>query len=446
VGEALDALRPDVIAFSKTDVWPNLTREAARRGVRLLMISGTLPASSSRLRGPARRLLLPAYRRLDHIAAISREDAERFGSLGVPPGRRSVMGDAHFDRVLARVAAIDRQSGLLRRLEVPQPVLVAGSTWPADEQRLLGVLAALREAGAPLRTILVPHEPSEEHLRQTEARLAALGLASVRLGSLQGAWTGEEILLVDRVGVLGELYALAAIAYVGGGYGSAGLHSVLEPAAFGIPVLFGPRHTNAREAGELVRAGGAFVGGGSNGSARTGAWSAGSSAGARRRRPRQPRLRRARQGSGGPSSPRWSDGSPAEASGLPLHVVAVAFRLRRLLQAGDVLSLRLLGFTGRSGSGDSCSSTLFGLFSASLLILDSRSGEGAFPATSARDRLVTTRRRRLDHGGLRRLPRPRRQSHDLPQLRLVHHLALEQPLRERLQDLAVGAQDPRTRS
>jgi 3-deoxy-D-manno-octulosonic-acid transferase len=259
VGEALDALQPEVIAFSKTDVWPNLTREAARRGVRLLMISGTLPASSSRLRGLARRLLLPAYRRLDHVAAISLEDAERFGSLGVPPGRRSVMGDAHFDRVLSRVAAIDRQSGLLRRLEVPQPVLVAGSTWPADEQRLLGVLAELREAGAPLRTILVPHEPSEEHLRQTEARLAALGLASVRLGSLQGAWTGEEILLVDRVGILGELYALAAIAYVGGGYGSAGLHSVLEPAAFGIPVLFGPRHTNAREAGELIRAGGAFV-------------------------------------------------------------------------------------------------------------------------------------------------------------------------------------------
>ncbi|CAN5874936.1 hypothetical protein BH23GEM5_BH23GEM5_22800 [soil metagenome] len=65
-------------------------------------------------------------------------------------------------------------------------------------------------------------------------------------------------MLVDRVGVLGDLYAVADLAYVGGGWGTAGLHSVLEPAAFGAPVLFGPRHANAREAAELIEAGGAF--------------------------------------------------------------------------------------------------------------------------------------------------------------------------------------------
>jgi 3-deoxy-D-manno-octulosonic-acid transferase len=64
--------------------------------------------------------------------------------------------------------------------------------------------------------------------------------------------------LVDRVGVLGDLFAVADLAYVGGGWGTAGLHSVLEPAAFGAPVLFGPRHANAREAAELIVAGGAF--------------------------------------------------------------------------------------------------------------------------------------------------------------------------------------------
>ena len=63
---------------------------------------------------------------------------------------------------------------------------------------------------------------------------------------------------MDRVGVLGDLYALADVAYVGGGWGTAGLHSVLEPAAFGVPVLFGPFHANAREAAELIAAGGAF--------------------------------------------------------------------------------------------------------------------------------------------------------------------------------------------
>jgi 3-deoxy-D-manno-octulosonic-acid transferase len=66
------------------------------------------------------------------------------------------------------------------------------------------------------------------------------------------------VILVDRVGILGELYALAQVAYVGGGWGTAGLHSVLEPAAYGVPVLFGPRHQNAREAAVLVAAGAAF--------------------------------------------------------------------------------------------------------------------------------------------------------------------------------------------
>ncbi|HEX2211017.1 MAG TPA: glycosyltransferase N-terminal domain-containing protein, partial [Longimicrobium sp.] len=89
VRRALDALRPAAIAFSKTDVWPVLTREARARGVRLAMLSGTLPASSSRLRGPARALLAPAYRRLDRVAAISADDAQRFGALGVPAERRS---------------------------------------------------------------------------------------------------------------------------------------------------------------------------------------------------------------------------------------------------------------------------------------------------------------------------------------------------------------------
>jgi len=68
-----------------------------------------------------------------------------------------------------------------------------------------------------------------------------------------------DVVLVDRVGVLGDLYSIADLAYVGGGWGTAGLHSVLEPAAFGTPVLFGPRHANAREAGELVACGGAFA-------------------------------------------------------------------------------------------------------------------------------------------------------------------------------------------
>jgi 3-deoxy-D-manno-octulosonic-acid transferase len=254
VGPALDALRPSVLAFSKADVWPNLTREAVSRDVRLALLSGTLPATSSRLRGPARALLGASYARLDRVAAISSGDAERLAALGVPAERCSVMGDARFDQVWHRASGVDRASPLLSPLIGFSGVtLVAGSTWPADEERLIPAFAAARHAvDGGMRLVLVPHEPTELHLQQAEARLDALGIPHARLATVLAGAPVPDVLVVDRVGVLGDLYAAADLAYVGGGFGSAGLHSVLEPAAFGIPVLFGPRHANAREAAELV--------------------------------------------------------------------------------------------------------------------------------------------------------------------------------------------------
>jgi 3-deoxy-D-manno-octulosonic-acid transferase len=260
VRRALDALRPSAIAFSKTDVWPVLTREATARGIPLAMLSGTLPVSSSRLRGPARALLGPAYRRLDRVAAISAADAERFGALGVPAERRSVMGDARFDQVWARAAAADRQSALLHPFAGFEGVtLVAGSTWPADEEKLVPALSLILDQWAPVRAILVPHEPTPAHLDALEARLRQHFIRHTRrLSEVEAGAEPGHVIVVDRVGVLGDLYALADVAYVGGGWGTAGLHSVLEPAAFGVPVYFGPRHANAREAAELIAAGGAF--------------------------------------------------------------------------------------------------------------------------------------------------------------------------------------------
>jgi 3-deoxy-D-manno-octulosonic-acid transferase len=262
-GTALDLLRPDVLAFSKNDVWPVLTALAAERGVRLALLSATLPPSSSRLRGPARRLLQPVYQRLDRVAAISEADARRFAAFGVPASRLSVMGDAHFDRVLARAESVDRQAGLLRQLAPDRGdvTLVAGSTWPRDEERLIPAVAAIRREPDPprLRLVLVPHEPTPEHLAASERRLDRAGLPHRRLSEMDGSWDGDEVLLVDRLGLLGQLYAVADVGYVGGGWGRAGIHSVLEPAGFGLPIVFGPRHGNAREAAELVERGGAHA-------------------------------------------------------------------------------------------------------------------------------------------------------------------------------------------
>jgi len=255
----MEAVRPAAIVFGKLDVWPNVTRVAGWCDVPLALVSGTLAENSSRLRWPARRLLTPAYERLDAVGAISVEDAARLALLGVHPDRIEITGDARFDQVWARAQALDPSQPPVSLLAGHDGLtLVAGSTWPEGEKHLVPAVASLRSRHGNFRAVLVPHEPSDDHLRRLESHLDVDELEHVRLSELEGG-SGDlkEVIVVDRVGMLGELYALADIAYVGGGFGRRGLHSVLEPAALGAPVLFGPRHDNAREAAALIERGGA---------------------------------------------------------------------------------------------------------------------------------------------------------------------------------------------
>lgn len=245
----LDALRPEAIVFSKLDLWPVLAERAGRRGVRLGMIAATLAAGSGRQGPLARALLGDAYAALDAVGTIDADDAERLTALGVAADRISVTGDTRYDQVIARAATVDRRSALLAPLASERPTLVAGSTWPADEARLLPAWIALRREVPEARLIVAPHEPSATHLAALTRWASAEGL---RVATLASADASHEVVLVDRVGVLGELYALGTAAYVGGGFHAAGLHSVLEPAALGVPVLFGPRFANSRDAGLLI--------------------------------------------------------------------------------------------------------------------------------------------------------------------------------------------------
>ncbi len=252
---AIAALSPDLLAFSKLDVWPVLCDVAHRRGVRLALISATLPANSSRLGGLAPFFLRDAYASLSAVGAISADDADRLVRLGCDPSTVVVTGDTRFDQVWARAHQADRDGSLLAPLRSERPTLVAGSTWPSDEKRLLPAILRTRDRNRAVRVILAPHEPRDDHLRAIEEWCRKTSLDIARLGSSRAP--GADIVLVDRVGVLGELYALADVAFVGGAWHDAGIHSVLEPAAFGAPVVFGPRHGNSREAGMLVAEGGA---------------------------------------------------------------------------------------------------------------------------------------------------------------------------------------------
>lgn len=277
VRRVLAALRPRVIAFVRTEVWPVVTREAAQAGARMVLVNAVLSEESGRLRWLGRSFLEASYRRLDQVGAVSEAHADRYELLGVPPGLIRVTGDARFDQVWRRIEdralarlrdepdATDRVPDELRSywrvLDDPETfTLVAGSTWPADEKVLLPAVSVLRRT-RPFRLVIAPHEPTRGHLEALERRMDRQSLRHARLSALAAAQGGPtpEVVVVDRLGILADLYALGDAAYVGGGFGTDGLHSVVEPAAIGVPVLFGPNHGNAREAGALAAAGGGFV-------------------------------------------------------------------------------------------------------------------------------------------------------------------------------------------
>jgi 3-deoxy-D-manno-octulosonic-acid transferase len=217
------------------------------------MISATLGAASRRRSRLGTALLRDAYAALRAVGAVDAADADRLVDLGVRRDVIEVTGDTRFDQVWQRAEKLDRQGRLLVQLRADRPTIVAGSTWPSDEEHLLPAFASARATASGLRLVIAPHEVSGEHLQSIERWAAAAGLS---LSRVDGASADADVVLVDRFGVLGDLYALADVAFVGGGFHDAGLHSVLEPAAYGAPVVFGPKHQRSRDALALLEAGG----------------------------------------------------------------------------------------------------------------------------------------------------------------------------------------------
>lgn len=256
VGRALDALAPRAVIFSKLDVWPVLVEAAARRSIRLALISATMSAESARGSRLGAALLRDAYARLDAVGAIGPADAARLRTLGVREAALRVTGDTRYDQVWARAQSVDRASPpLAALLRSGAPTIVGGSTWPTDERILLAAWETLGARFSRLRLILAPHEPSAAHLAPLERWAGTQARRWARLS--RGDIADADIVLVDRVGILGALYAVADVAFVGGGFHGAGLHSVIEPAAFATPVVFGPRYASSPDAGRLIDTGGA---------------------------------------------------------------------------------------------------------------------------------------------------------------------------------------------
>ena len=240
----LGLLQPSRLVWVSYDLWPNLVWEAYRQGIPQSLVSGIIHAGSLRtVNFIGRSFYHSLYECLEHILTVSEADSQRVLSAIPNHPLVKVMGDTRCDSVLER----------RDNIEIPQLppaakdsfVFVAGSTWPQDESCIFSGLQEALNKFPELFLVLAPHEPTEEHLKNAENFFS--GTQMVRWSQVNTATLDVRILLIDSVGILAGIYHSAKIAYVGGAF-TTGVHNILEPAAMGAAVAFGPKHSNSMEA------------------------------------------------------------------------------------------------------------------------------------------------------------------------------------------------------
>jgi len=242
----LRVVQPEVGIFIRHDIWPNHLWEAKRRGVLLMLASASVHERSLRHLPILRSFNRAVFDCFDVIAATSADTAKGMKKFVRFPERLMVAGDTRYDQVLFRSREPKLAGVLPTSWQHGAPTLIAGSVWPEDAAVLIPAFAAARRQVHGLRLMIVPHEPTPEQVHQLEAACGAMELnATVLSRGAEGA--RQEVLIVDRMGILANLYGVGQAAFVGGSFGP-GIHNVLEAAIHGIPVLFGPRMRNSPEA------------------------------------------------------------------------------------------------------------------------------------------------------------------------------------------------------
>jgi 3-deoxy-D-manno-octulosonic-acid transferase len=249
-------IRPDVAVMVRYDIWPNHIWELRARSIPVIIANATMSRRTLRRLPLLRSMHQSVYNSIDSILTVAESDVAAFHTFHLERPTITAIGDTRYDQVAIRSAEARRRHIVPPAVVAGKKVIVAGSTWPEDEEVLLPAFLGLREERSDLLLILTPHEPTLEHIEGIERDLA--GRATTIRFSALNEYDGQDVIIVDSVGILLVLYASAHLAYVGGSFRQ-GIHNVLEAAVHGIPVLFGPKHRNSHEPLMLVERGGGFI-------------------------------------------------------------------------------------------------------------------------------------------------------------------------------------------
>ncbi|WP_432711095.1 3-deoxy-D-manno-octulosonic acid transferase [Pedobacter sp.] len=236
----IELINPEIAIFTKYEFWYHYFHTLKSKNIPLFIISGIFRPNQPFFKwyGGFNRSMLKC---VTHFFVQNEESLRLLQHFNIT--QASLSGDTRFDRVAENATHV-QQLPLVARFIGTSPVVLAGSTWPPDE----ALLATLAQKHQDWKMVIAPHEIAESHI----SHISTLFQHSIKFSDLQkNPELKAQVLIIDNIGMLSALYQYGNIAYIGGGFG-AGIHNTLEAAAFGIPVIFGPRYEKFQEAKDLI--------------------------------------------------------------------------------------------------------------------------------------------------------------------------------------------------
>jgi 3-deoxy-D-manno-octulosonic-acid transferase len=254
VDRVIHRLRPGLFITAETELWPNLVWRLHRYGVPMAMVNGRISDRSYPRYRRFRFLFSPVVRCFDLLCMQSALSARRVRAMGALPERVRVAGNLKFDQPIPDAVDSRVWRGRLG-IRGEALVWVAGSTHPGEEEAILRVFARVREHHPNLRLVVAPRAP--ERFGEVEALARRMGFSVLRRSEAEGSRERlTDVILLDTIGELAQVYGIAGVGFVGGSLIPKGGQNPLEVAAHGCPVLFGPHMENFREIAALLSEGG----------------------------------------------------------------------------------------------------------------------------------------------------------------------------------------------
>lgn len=247
----LDIIHPELAFFVKYEFWPNYLKELKKRNIKTLLISGIFRENQVffKFYGSWMRKSLKAFTQF----FVQDENSKRLLN-SIHFNNVKLSGDTRFDRVF-EITNQNNELKFINEFKNNSKVLVAGSTWKDDEFMLVNYIN--EEALNDEKFIIAPHNIYSQDIQKlkNEIKKPVVLYSEMKGKNLQDF----QVFIVDTIGILTKIYSYATIAYVGGGFTKTGVHNVLEPATFGVPIIIGPNYNKFKEAIELVESKSCFV-------------------------------------------------------------------------------------------------------------------------------------------------------------------------------------------